>query len=304
MIDQKETKNLRFSVKKFFFPFSPIKSFRSVRLLFLLAILLALRIVFGLLTIRIAPFALSISIAWVPLMVIGWYFGPVVGLAFGFITDTISFLMAGGGVWFWMYALQEPFVGLISGLIAGWCRYRKEKEHIHISIDIIINQIMIIGFAVISWVTLLVWLNPSMHWQGHDEEYEQFYNIYKWVVIACIALLVIIYEVLMILTMTKKIGKDNHPVMINWIYTSCLVVLTMFIFSIILGPITAVEYMKFINGGITPEPFLKYGSIFYLVPRVAVEAIKVPVEASALFGIVCLFDTKVINIVNKINNSW
>lgn len=304
MIDQKETKNSKFNVKKFFFPFSPIKSFRSVRLLFLLAILIALRLVLGVLTIRIAPFNLSISIAWVPLMVIGWYFGPIVGLVMGAITDTISFFMAGGGIWFWMYAIQEPIVGLLSGLIAGWCQFRKSKEHLHISLDVIVNQILMIGFAVISWVVLVVWLDPSIHFQGHEEEYEQFYNIYKWVVLGCITGLLVLYEVLTILTLTKKIGNKEHKTMLNFIYTSSLVVVTMMLFSIALGPITAVEYIKFINGGITPEPFLKYGSIFYLVPRVAVEAIKVPVESAALFGVICLFDKKVVNIVNKINNSW
>lgn len=304
MIDQKETKNSKFSVKKFFFPFSPIKSFRSVRLLFLMAILLALRLVLGVLTIRVAPFALSISIAWVPVMVLGWYFGPVIGLVFGAITDTISFLMAGGGVWFWMYAIQEPIVGLLSGLVAGWCTYRQHKEKTHLWVDILINQIAVVVFAVLSWVTLVVWLDPSIEFQGHEQEFEQFYNVYKWVVLACITTLFVIYEVLTILTMKKKIGNKEHHTMINWIYTSCLVIITMLLFSVALGPITAVEYVKFINGGITPEPFLRYGSIFYLVPRVAIEAIKVPVEASALFGIVCLFDKKVLNIVNKINNSW
>lgn len=304
MIDKKETKNSNFSVKKFFFPFSPIKSFRSVRLLFLLAILIALRLVLGLLVIRIAPFALSISIAWVPLMVIGWYFGPVVGLVMGAITDTISFFMAGGGIWFWMYAIQEPIIGLLSGLIAGLCRYRKEKEKINFTIDVIINQIVVIAFAVISYVALIVWLDPSIHFQGHEEDYEKFYKIYKWVVVGGISALIVVYEVLTILTLTKKIGKGKHQIMINFVYTSCLVIVSMLIFSIALGPVTAVEYIKFINGGITPEPFLKYGSIFYLVPRICVEAIKVPIEASCLFGVVCLFDKKVMNIVNKINNSW
>lgn len=304
MIDQKETKNSKYSVKKFFFPFSPIKSFRSVRLLFLMAILIALRLVLGLLTIRIAPFALSISLAWIPVMVIGWYFGPVVGLIMGFVTDTISFLMAGGGIWFWMYALQEPVVGLLSGLIAGWCRYRKLQEGQHIAIDIVINQVLVLTFAILSYVALLVWLDPSIHFQGHEEEYEQFYQIYKWTVVAGISILVIVFEILTILTLTKKIGSKDHQIMINFVYASSLVVIIMLIFSIALGPITAVEYMKFINGGITPEPFLKYGSLFYLVPRIALEAIKVPVEASILFGVVCLFDIKVLNIVNKINASW
>lgn len=303
MIDEKETKNTKFKIKKFFFPFSPIKSFRSVRLLFLLAILLALRIVLGVLTIRIAPFNLSISIAWLPIMVMGWYFGPVVGLVMGAITDTISFLIS-GGVWFWMYAIQEPIVGLISGLVAGLCTFRKSHEKVHIVGDVIVNQILIIGFAVLTYVILIIWLDPSKHFQGHDDDYKKFYEIYKWVAVGGISALLVVYEVLMIITLTKKKKNKDHKIMINFIYTSGLVIVTMLIFSIALGPITAVEYLKFINGGITPDPFLKYGSIFYLVPRVAIEAIKVPLESTALFGVVCLFDKKVESIVNKINNSW
>ena len=304
MIDKKEMKNSRFNVKKFFFPFSPIKSFRSTRLLFLMAILIALRLVLGLITIRIAPFALSISFAWIPLMVLGWYFGPVVGLVLGILTDTISFLMAGGGIWFWMYAIQEPIIGFISGLIAGWCRYRKQTNNTKITWDVIINQIIVIAFAVLSLVILVVWLDPSAQWEGHKQKYEQFYTIYKWTAVGGVSLLFVIYEILISYNLFKKTKNKQHNIMINFIYASALVIILMLIFSIALGPITAVEYIKFINGGITPEPFLKYGSIFYLVPRVAIESLKVPVEASCLFGIVCLFDKKVLNIVNKINNSW
>lgn len=304
MIYEKETKNSKLTAKKFFFPFSPIKSFRSVRLLFLLAILLALRLVLGVLTIRIAPFNLSISIAWLPVMVIGWYFGPIVGLVMGCITDTISFLMSGGGVWFWMYAIQEPIVGLISGLIAGLYRIRKNNIKSHITADVILNQILVIGFSILTYVVLLVWLDPENHFQGHDEDYDKFYQIYKWVAVGGISVLLLIYEILMILSLTHKIGNGNHKTMINFIYASSLVIITMLIFSIALGPITAVEYFKFINGGITPEPFLKYGSMFYLVPRVAIETIKVPLESVTLFGVICLFDKKVELIINKINNSW
>lgn len=294
-------KNSKFNVKKFFFPFSPIKSFRSVRLLFIMAILLALRLVLGVLTIRIAPFALSISIAWVPVMVLGWYFGPVIGLIFGALTDTISFLMAGGGIWFWMYAIQEPIVGLLSGLIAGWCQFRKLKDKPNLALDVVINQILVIGFAVISYVTLIFWLDPSIEW--YKPEFKQFYEVYRWVVVGGISLLVVVYEVLSILTLTKKIGNKEHKTMLNFIYTSCLVVVCMLIFSVALGPITAVEYLKFI--GLSPaSEYIKYGSIFYLVPRIAVEAIKVPIEASCLFGVISLFDKKILNIVNKINNSW
>lgn len=303
MFNQERTKNLRFNIKKFFFPFSPIKSFRSTRLLLLLAVLIGLRIVLGLLTIRIAPLGLSISIAWVPLMVIGWYFGPVIGLFIGIITDTISFLMAGGGIWFWLYAIQEPIVGFISGLIAGVYRSRKNNNQNNIVLDIIINQILIAGFAIVTYVILAKWLNSSIDFDHSHPDFDRFYRIYKWVAIIGITLLIIVYELITILTLTKKIGKNNHGTMINFIYTSSLVILIMFIFSIGLGPIIAIEYVKFIGLDI-PEEYSKLGSLFYLIPRIAIEAIKVPLETSILFGIICLSENKILNIVNRINNSW
>ncbi|MCQ3908398.1 MAG: hypothetical protein MJ200_02340 [Mycoplasmoidaceae bacterium] len=106
----------------------------------------------------------------------------------------------------------------------------------------------------------------------------------------------------MILTLTKKIGKGDHLVMINFVYTSSLVVLIMLLFSVALGPVTAVEFFKFAGLDI-PSGYAEMGSLFYLIPRIAVEAIKVPLEASILFGVVCLFDKKIVNIVNRINNS-
>ncbi|MCQ2748206.1 MAG: hypothetical protein MJ223_03050 [Mycoplasmoidaceae bacterium] len=90
--------------------------------------------------------------------------------------------------------------------------------------------------------------------------------------------------------------------MINFIYASCLVIVSMLIFSIALGPITTVEYLKFIDKSL-PEQYLKYGSIFYLVPRICVEAVKIPLESSCLFGIVCLCDREVKKLINRANNS-
>ncbi|MCQ2748205.1 MAG: ECF transporter S component [Mycoplasmoidaceae bacterium] len=112
-------------------------------------------------------------------MVIGWYFGPIVGLVFGAITDTISFLLPGGGIWFWMYAIQEPIIGLLSGLVGSVCRIRKSSQTNKITIDIIINQVMVIGFAIISSFALIYWLDPSHPYRDLDPEYEKFYQVYK-----------------------------------------------------------------------------------------------------------------------------
>lgn len=301
MEDKDLKQNRRLKARKFFFPFSPIKSFRSLRLLFLMAILIALRIVFCFTVIPLKPIGLSISLSWVPVMILGWYFGPVAGLILGMITDSLSFLVMGGGIWFWLYAIQEPIVGLISGLVAGYVRLRRSKEIKRLWIDITISEVVTIGFTVASLIILLLWLSPQDI--GHtSEKYVNFYNVYKWIAIAIISVFFVLYEVFFI--WKTKQNKVNNQHQLNWIYTSTQVMVLMLIFSFALGPITAVEYYKFMNGGLTPESFIKFGSIFYLVPRVAVEAVKVPIEASVVFGIVTLFDTKVINIVNKINNSW
>lgn len=291
------------SVKKFFFPFAPIKTFMSARLLFLLALLIALRIVFSFISIPIAPFSLSISIGWIAVMVLGWYFGPVVGLFGGIITDTLTFFIH-GGVWFWLYAIQEPIVGCVAGLIGSFYRYRKQKENKHIMTDLVISQIVVLLFAVTTYVIIVIWLNPNTHFQGSDAQYSLFYSIYKWVALSLILVFMVIYEVIFGLNVKNKISNKKFNQTLIFTYTSSCVVFLILLFSFALGPLTAVEYFKFINGGLTPESFLKYGSMFYLIPRVALESIKVPIEITAFFGVVCLFDKKIISLINKSNSSW
>lgn len=293
----------RVNVKKFFFPFTPIKTFKSLRLLFLMALLIALRVVLSFVSINIVPFNLSLSLGWVATMVLGWYFGPVVGLFCGVITDTLTFLIH-GGVWFWLYAIQEPIVGMIAGLIGSFYRYRKIKENKHITTDLVVSQLVVLLFGVATYVIILVWLRPDSHFQGHDEQYEMFYNVYKWVALSLVLAFIIVYEVLFGLNVKKKISNKKFNQTLTFTYTSSCVVFLILLFSFALGPITAVEYFKFMNGGVAPSSYLKYGSIFYLVPRVAVESVKVPLEISALFGVVSLLDKKIVNIINKTNASW
>jgi len=298
--ERKQQRVLR--IKKFFFPFTPIKTFRSLRLIFLMAILIALRLILSLISIRIAPFNLSISLGWVATMTLGWYFGPVVGLVCGILTDTLTWLIH-GGIWFWMYAIQEPIVAMIAGFIGSIYRIRKLDTKSKGIIDLVVSQIVIVGFIVLSYVIILVFLNNDSHFQGHKQEYAKFYNTYKWVAFSLLTVFLIIFEVMFSLNVRKHI-KLNKNALLAFIYSATTVVLVISLFSFALGPTTAVEYYKFINGGITPESFLKYGSMFYLIPRVALESVKVPVELTALFGVVCLFDAKIVTLLNKIECSW
>ncbi len=80
--------------------------------------MLTLRIVLQYLSIPVVAFGFKISIAWLPIYVVGFFFGPVVGLVFGAFSDTLNFFLH-GGVWFWMYAIQEPVVGMVSGILGS-----------------------------------------------------------------------------------------------------------------------------------------------------------------------------------------
>ena len=112
------------NIKLFLFPLNPIKVFLNIRLMVILSFLLALRFVLQYLTIYIPVASMSISIAWTPLMLAGWIFGPVFGFFLGFITDTVAYLIKPGSIWYWMYAIQEPLVGMISGIIGFICMLR------------------------------------------------------------------------------------------------------------------------------------------------------------------------------------
>lgn len=302
-INQKQEQKIM-GIKRFFFPFAPIKTFKSLRLMLFMALIVALRVALCFVSIRIIPFSISISLGWVATMILGWYFGPVVGLFCGIITDTLSFLVQ-GGVWFWLYAIQEPIVGLISGFIGGIYRARQNKENKNVKTDLIISQIIILIFAIATYAIILLWLNSDTHFQGEDEKYEEFYNIYKWVALSLILVFVIVYEIMFALNIKKKANMKNfNNYAIAFTYTSTCVVFLIMLFSFALGPLTAVKYLEFINGGVTPQEYLKYGSIFYLVPRVAIESVKVPAEIAVLFGVVCLFDKKINSIISKTNCSW
>lgn len=282
---------------KFFFPFFPIKVFKSLQLIFLIVFLICLRIIFGFINIPITPFGIVLSFAWIPLMVLGWYFGPITGLLLGMLTDTISFLI-NGGLWYWMYAIQEPIVGMISGLIGSVSRLRENKTN-HITYDLIINQILSFLFVAMCFLFLIKWLKPYI--EIKNKIYTFFYEMYKWITLGCIAFFYITYELFIFFYIKRK--NKNSQKLITFLYSAINVIIIITLFSFVLGPITAISYLKFI-GKQLPKSYLEIGSIFYLVPRIAIETIKVPIEIWLLFMIVNIFDKKIDSLINKINNTW
>ena len=287
---------------KFLFPFYPIKISRSTRLLLFIAVMIALKLILSIIAIPIPAFGITISISWVPVMLLGWYFGPILGFFLGMVTDTLGYLCFPSGLWFWMYAIQEPCVAMIGGIFAGISNIRVNKEKANLWIDVLITQIVYFSFAITCYVVLIIWVaNPETQFENDDEASKTFYNIYKWVAFGLVTIFMFIVEFLTFYKFKEK--KKNPKKLTIALYANCIVVLSMVIFSFLLGPITTVNYFNYMGFNLPPG-YLEYGSIFYLIPRVAVQCIKVPIECAALSAIVFCLEPGIKQMMSHINNQW
>jgi hypothetical protein len=77
----------------------------------------------------------------------------------------------------------------------------------------------------------------------------------------------------------------------------------MLVFSLMLGPIVTVSYLTYINGHV-PDQWTQIGISYYLIPRVVIDSIKVPIEASLICFIAINLDPMVKNMLANVNNKW
>ena len=187
----------------FFFPFYPLKLTKSVFMISIISILIGLRLILNFATIKIPEFGMSISIAHTPLMIIGWLFGPVVGLLVGFLTDTMCYFMNPSGLWFWLFAIQEPLLGFLSGLVASIYIIRKSKQSI--VFDLIFTRIIVYIFFIICLIYMCGFINSNSRWEGVSKiDSKSFINIYKYIVISCLILFIIMFEIFNIFAYKKN----------------------------------------------------------------------------------------------------
>lgn len=264
-----------------------IAIFSNTKMMVILSFLIAIRLFMQFFSIYIPQFSMSISISWTPLMIIGWFFGPLIGFTTGLVTDTIAYLIKPSGQWFWLYAIQEPLVGLLSGVVGllSNLSYKINQRNqlkptnydnklMFKNIEFIIMQLVLIAFVFLFLFTMIYWVDDDAIFQGSKVYNNIFYSSYKYVLIAMVIFFFIVIECFFIFFILKN--KKN--MLINFCYVSILVISCTFIFSFILGPISSVEYFKYINNGREPNSFIKYGSIYYLIPRIIKEAIKAPLQ--------------------------
>lgn len=296
---------------KFLFPFWPVKIFKSITGICVLAALLGLSILLNLFKINITA-GITISFAWLPGIIIGWYFGPIVGLLMGALIDTINWLIY-GGVWFWMYALQEPILGLIVGIISSLFNIIRNTKQ-HFSICLIINQIMLIGFIISSIFIVFYYTDPNNpFFQSISNAENSTSNMIKttqlylrWIILGILLGLFVIVEMIVGYRyyQFKKDRNSNFVRFEIFLFITIVALTSTVIFSFLLGPISAIEYYKFLNNTSYVPNLVNYGVMYYLLPRVIKECFKTPIYIIILTTLVCALNPAIVSFKNRIINSY
>ncbi len=296
---------------KFLFPFWPVKIFKSITGICVLAALLGLSILLNLFKINITA-GITISFAWLPGIIIGWYFGPIVGLLMGALIDTINWLIY-GGVWFWMYALQEPILGLIVGIISSLFNIIRNTKQ-HFSICLIINQIMLIGFIISSIFIVFYYTDPNNpFFQSISNTENSTSNMIKttqlylrWIILGILLGLFVIVEIIVGYRyyQFKKDMNSNFVRFETFLFITIVALTSTVIFSFLLGPISAIEYYKFLNNTSYVPNLVNYGVMYYLLPRVIKECFKTPIYIIILTTLVCALNPAIASFKNRIINSY
>ena len=276
---------------KFWFPLHPLRIFKSTKFLIIIAVLLALRILLSFISVPVPGVNLTISFSWIPIMVMGWIFGPVHGLVFGFVCDSICFLIHPTYLWFWMFAIQEPIIGFMSGIAKAIYQIRSsgDKKNIY---DFFVAQIILFAFTLSSLLGILLWVNNNVL---------DYFNSYKYICISLAFVYFVVIECFMWIYL-RNLKKQKSRYLL-FLYAITLISVIMAVFSFLLGPISSVEYLKYVNGEY-PENYVKYGLLIYFIPRVIVQNIKVPIESLLFCSVVLIINPILNDYIMQLENRW
>lgn len=290
---------------KFIFPLRPVKAFKSVGTLTLLAALIALGLILNLFAIPIPAIGVSLSFAWLPTMVLGWFFGPALGLVLGFVIDTLNFAIH-GGVWFWLYAIQEPLLGMIAGIIGSLCRIAQKPNH-KLWISVVINQVVILGFMGFCIAILFIYTDPNnpvfIKLVNSGQITYEVNTIFRWVILGVMLLFLVVVEVLVFNHFQKWKKYQENSKYLTFLYASLVCFASTILFSFVLGPISAIKYYEYLNNRVPPN-LLKYGAIYYLLPRVIKECIKTPIYIVLYLAVLMAVTPAVQNILSTARNTY
>ena len=285
------------SIKKIFFPIE--KPFSSIKVLTFIAIIFALYIFLVFCTMNSV---LNFSISWIPIMVLGWYLGPIYSCFLALIFDNIRFFLLSqvGGLWFWLYAIQAPLVALTSSLFGCifHCRinFIKSTPSKTIIFDVILSNLVVVVFFIFTLFMLMSFVNNSTKFSGSEKFDTFFLSLYKWIAIGFLLFGLIIFEIIIFNFKHKLKNKNNQNIqMLTLCYCSSLILVIMFLFPFVLGPIATIEYCKYC--GFPHKAFM-----FYLIPQTFRQSIIVPIEIFVFKTIISLSQQHFNEINDQINN--
>lgn len=282
---------------RFFFPFYPLKTLKIPYFICLISMLIALRVALQFFSIPIPQFNTSFSLAHTPLIIAGWLFGPIFGIFFGGFTDTLMFLVRPPAVWYWMYAIQEPLLCMISGIVGSIFVLRLNAKNN--MVDIVVLKMIAYGFLITTYIVVIQYATPENKMQGGSKFDALFFTSYKYIALAALLVFFITFETFF--WVFRKRRKGNHNMVL---YISTLGFLNAVIFSFMLGTISAIEYYKFLHNGMESPFFVKYGAMFYTLPRIIKESIKTPLQIIVLIGAIYALNPILRNTLNNINLSY
>ena len=94
----------------------------STRTIVVLALMVALKAILGSFTIFLSPTFKAVTVSYLPGVMVSALYGPAAGLAFGFVADTVGYIVKPAGPYFVGYALSE----MTTNFIFACFLYKKE----------------------------------------------------------------------------------------------------------------------------------------------------------------------------------
>ena len=252
-----------------------------------LSFLFALHIILVYVGFNLPVINLQVGFDWIPTYLAGWFYGPIWGAVFGFVANNLSWLQTGATYWYWMYAIQEPIIAIFASIISYYCNCT--LKHCQIKFDVIIQQLIFFVFVIVT-LTLI-----SLCWTNHIQFNDTLVNnnqklnnllIATMVIFSCF---VISSEVYILCKLKKQQQKGIYHLKI-WLCAITVISSMIFLFAIVLGPITDVNYLyafHFINNpNISKTLFLSD-----VIGQVLLQCIRLPL-AIVIFYLVLLVTNK------------
>lgn len=301
-------KTYRYSRKEVFkrilFPFYPINIFKHNSLILILAAMISLSIVLGYVKIKIPNVGISLAFGWIPTIICGWFFGPIIGIFLAIIIDTINYVLH-PGVWFWMYFIQEPMVGLISGIF-GSCVALFKNRTTNFMFGYFFSQLIINLFFIFTLTIIIVQFNIDFNLINILFNKDQLGEVQPKILFILIISLLCLFFIVMQVILNYKFIKNKKNIKTtnnNLFYIASLAMVLTFIFSFLLGPISAIEFFKYINNK-PPSSLIKYGKYYYLLPRIIKEIFKTPIYILLLNSLILCIGFQINKTKNYILNKW